>query len=218
MKRAPPTFVVEVRRQRRSANGIGKAWSAEPPPAGSTRHAGAAALFEAEPKPPLAAEPPLAEAPPAAPARPQGRILPSLADVEPSAARYEEAAAPPRRKRDGLAATGKFTTRRKKDPGRQIAPSALSFEETRSVAERTAATPARAAPAKRKLARVEPRPTLAVAAAKPAAIPEAPLENAAADRAGARESRHRRILERYVRGGELKPGERWKRRLQKTRK
>jgi len=60
MKRAPPTFVVEVRHQRRSANAIGKAGLAEPALAGSGRHAGAAALFEAEPK-----VPPAAEAPPA---------------------------------------------------------------------------------------------------------------------------------------------------------
>jgi hypothetical protein len=162
----------------------------------------------------------------APPARPQGQILPSLADVEPIAGRLEEAAASPRRKRDGLAAPGKFKMRRKKDPGRRIAPSALAFEasreETRTVApragaERTAAAPSRAAPAKRKVAQAEPRATHAVAAAKPAAIPEAPLENAAADRAGARQARHRRILERYVLGTELKPGERWKRRLQKTR-
>jgi hypothetical protein len=221
MKRAPPTFVVEVRRQRRSANAIGKAGLAEPALAGSGRHAGAAALFEAEPK-----VPPAAEAPPAPPVRPQSRILPSLADVEPIAGRLEEAAASPRRKRDGLAAPGKFKMRRKKDPGRRIAPSALSFEASReetravaprAVAERTAAAPSRAAPAKRKVAKVEPLATHAVAAAKPAAIPEAPLENAAADRAGARQARHRRILERYVLGAELKPGERWKRRLQKTR-
>jgi hypothetical protein len=214
MKRAPPTFVVEVRRQRRSANSIGKAWLAEPALAGSGRHAGAAAPFEAEPKAPLAAEAP--------PARPQGRILPSLADVEPITSRFEEAAASPQRKRDGLAATAKPKTRRKKDPGRHIAPSVLSFEETRAVApravaERTAAAPSAGAQAKRKVAKVEPLATHAVAAAKPAAIPEAPLENAAADRAGARQARHRRILERYVLGAELKPGERWKRRLQKTR-
>jgi hypothetical protein len=219
MKRAPPTFVVEVRRQRRSANAIGKAGLAEPALAGSGRHAGAAAPFEAEPKAPLAAKPPLAaEAPPA---RPQGRILPSLADIEPITSRFEEAAASPRRKRDGLAATAKPKTRRKKDPGRHIAPSVLSFEETgtvapRAVAERTAAAPSAGAQAKRKVAKVEPLATHAVAAAKPTAIPEAPLENAAADRAGARQARHRRILERYVLGAELKPGERWKRRLQKT--
>ena len=132
MKRPPHTFVVEVRRQRRSANSNGKAWLTEPALAGalagSGRHAGAAALFEAEPKAPLA------EAPPA---RPQGRILPSLADVEPIASRFEEAAASPRRKREGIAVTGKLKTRRKKDPGRQIAPpvrsSEASFEETRAV-------------------------------------------------------------------------------------
>lgn len=230
MKRPPPTFVVEVRRQRRSANSHGKAWLAEPAlagaRAGSRRHAGAAALFEAEPKAPPAAQP--------APSRPQGRILPSLAEIEPVAPRFEEAAASPRRKRETLGATSKPKTTRKartkKETGPEFAPP-RSFEEpsvewrapggTAAAAEPKAKTPSRGAKSKRKAAKAEPiaapLAARAVAAAKPAAIPEASLESATADRAGARQARHRRILERYVLGAELKPGERWKRRLKKAR-
>ncbi len=214
MKRPPPTFVVEVRRLRRSTNSNGKAWLVEPARAESGRHAGAAALFESEPKAPAAAEAP--------PSRPQGRILPSLADIEPIASRFEEAAASPRRKRADPAAAGKPKTRTKKDKGRRIAPPVRSSEETPAVgawadAERTAKALSAGAKTERKVAKAQPPATPALLAAKPAAIPEAALQNAAADRVDARQARHRRILDRYVLGAELKPGERWKRRLQKAR-
>ncbi|MGO9769016.1 MAG: hypothetical protein ACLPSW_05560, partial [Roseiarcus sp.] len=106
--------------------------------------------------------------------------------------------------------------------GRRIAPSALSLEEMlavapRAAAARTAAAPSAGAKAKRQVAKAQPPATPALLAAQPAAIPEPSSENAPADRAGARQARHRRILDRYVLGAELKPGERWKRRLQKAR-
>ncbi len=230
MKRPPPTFVVEVRRQRRSTNSSGKAWLAEPPLAGAAagpeRHPGAAALFEAEPKASLAAETP-------PPSRPQGRILPSLADIAPIASPLEEAPARPRRKREGLALPSKAKTRTKKGAGREFAPpSRQSFEEpavawpapggTAAEAAPKVKAPSRPAKSKRKVVAARPLPAravaVAVAVAEPAALPEASVDNATADRAGARQARHRRILDRYVLGAELKPGERWKRRLQKARK
>ncbi len=68
----------------------------------------------------------------------------------------------------------------------------------------------------RKIAKAEP---FAARAAAPEAVaaPEATLEKAPAERAGERQARHRRILDRYVLGAELKPGERWKKRLHKAR-
>jgi hypothetical protein len=190
MKRPPPTFVVEIRRQRRSTNAGAKTWLAAPPLAfpasGPGRPSGAAALFEAEAK-----APPAPEAPPS---RPRGRILPSLADLEPVAPPVEEAAASPRRGRKSSAPTPK--------PRRKA-----------KVASRAAKPKREAAPAET-LAGV--LAALALAEAKPAAAAAAP-ENATAEPAGTRQTRHRRILERYVLGAELKPGERWKRRLQKAR-
>jgi hypothetical protein len=224
MKRPPPTFVVEVRRLRRSTNSDGKTWLAEPPLAdaasGSQRLSGAAAPFEAEPKAPPAVETP--------PSRPQGRILPSLVDIEPIAPPFEEAAAPPRRRRERSAATPKPKTRTKKDADREIAPPFWSASTEIEEAGGTAPEPGRkakiaspGAKPKQEAATAEALAGLlaahAVADANPA-VPAAALESATADRAGARQARHRRILDRYVLGAEIKPGERWKRRLQKARK
>lgn len=195
MKRPPHTFVVEVRRQRRSTNSDVKAWSAEPP------FADAPALVEAEPKAPIAAEAP--------PSRPQGRILPSLVDLEPIAPPVEDAAASPRRRRGGLAPTPKPKTRAKPDWGGKSPPPGPS-----------AAAPKRktdiAAPRANAERRAGVLATLAVAEDDPG-LPDAGSRSATAEPDGARQARHRRILERYVLGAEIKPGERWKRRLQKAR-
>jgi len=189
MKRPPPTFVVEVRRQRQSTRADAKTWSARPPLAYPTskpeRPSGEAALFEAEAK-----APPAPEAPPP---RRQGRILPSLADLEPVAPPSEEAAASPRRRRERSAPTPK--------PGRKAKIASLGARPKREAATAEALASLLAA--------------RALAEAKPAA--DAVAENATAEPAGTRQARHRRILERYVLGAELKPGERWKRRLQKAR-
>ncbi len=247
MKRPPPNFVVEVRRQRRSTNSGAKAWLTEPTLSGaasaSERHLGATALFEAERKAPTAAE--------TTPSRPQGRILPSLADVEPIAASLDEAAAPPRRKRESFAPTAKPKTRTKKEPGRKFAPPQRSaapaldsagappplrsLEEpsvefrtgasrTPAGARRKAKTPSPGAKSMREAAAGQVLASAlaarAMVAAKTAAVPaERPSpENATADRGEARQARHRRIMDRYVLGAELKPGERWKRRTQDARK
>ncbi len=212
---------------------------AEPPLAAATqagRHPGAVALFESEPK-----TRPVVDA---TPLRPQGRILPSLADVEPIAPAFEEPAAPPRRKRERLAPTAKPETRAKKDlvvefrpPSRpepkspdpvSATPSSRSFEEpivawrapskTAVAAKRTAKARSADAKSEPEIATAEPLAARTLAAAESTAIPEALAEAETVDLDGARQARHRRILERYVLGAELKPGERWKRRLQKTRK
>ncbi|MGD1015629.1 MAG: hypothetical protein ABR863_04215 [Roseiarcus sp.] len=190
MKRPPPTFVVEVRRQRQSTRAGAKTWSAAAPLAYPTskpeRPAGEAALFEAEAKAPPAPE--------TSPPRRQGRILPSLADLEPVAPPSEEAAASPRRRRERSAPTPK--------PGRKA-----------KIASPGARPKREAATAEALASRLAAR---ALAEAQPA-VPDAATETSAAERAGARQERHRRILERYVLGAEIKPGERWKRRLQRAR-
>jgi len=212
MKRPPPSFVVEVRRQRRSTNSGGKSWATEPALVDVARtegrHPGAAALFEAERKAPAAAPPP---------PRPQGRILPSLADVEPVAPPAEEAAASPRRKRESLGPAHKpkpaLKPRTKKESERKIAtPSLRSFAEsvgswTRDWMAEEAEAPSPGAQSER-----------AAPTAQPRAVANVMSETAPAERAGATQSRHRRIMERYALGGDLKPGQRWKRRLQDTRK
>ncbi|MGO4872620.1 MAG: hypothetical protein ACLPGW_18785 [Roseiarcus sp.] len=216
MKRPPPSFVVEVRRQRRSTNSGGKSWATEPALVDATRmagrHPGAAALFEPEPKAPLAA--------PAAPPRPQGRILPSLADIEPVTQPAEEAAAPPRRKREYLGAARKPKTapepRPKKESGWKITtPSPRSFEESSIGLWMRGDGPAEG---KAKAASPSAQSELQVPTAQPRPVAEAPAQTAPAESVGARQARHRRIMERYALGGELKPGQRWKRRSQGGRK
>ncbi len=222
MKRPPPTFIVEVRRQRRSTHADAKTWAAPPlayPASGPGLPSGAAALFEAEAK-----APPAPEAPPS---RPQGRILPSLSDLEPIAPRFEEGAASPRRRRERSAPTPKPKTRTKKDAGREIAPPGRSASTAIAEAGGTAPEPGH----KAKIASPGARPKREAATAEALAgllaaralaeaksvLPDAASENATTERAEARQARHRRILERYVLGAEIKPGERWKRRLQKAR-
>jgi hypothetical protein len=195
MKRPPPTFVVEIRRQRQSTRAGAKTWSAAPPlayPASEPeRPSGPAAPFAAEAK--------ASPAPEAPPPRRQGRILPSLADLEPVAPPSEEATASPRRRRERSAPTPK--------PGRKA-----EIGSPRARPKREAATADTLAGVLAALAFAE-----APSAVPDAASESATAEGATAEGAGARQARHRRILERYVLGAELKPGERWKRRLQKTR-
>jgi hypothetical protein len=213
MKRSPPSFVVEVRRQRRSTNSDRKSWAVEPALAdaalGSGRLAGASALFEPEPKTP----PPPASAPPS---RPPGRILPSLADIEPVAPPAETATASPRRKRESLGPprTPKTKPRTNKGADREFAPpSRPSFagSSARGGATADAGRKTKAPPPV-----VEPKRE--IAPTQPPAVRDLAPESAAAAPGEARQARHRRIMDRYVRGAEPKPGQHWKRRPQPGRK
>jgi len=90
----------------------------------------------------------------------------------------------------------------------EIAPPPPALAEAPAKAKRPAGRPRRAKPAAPtpipdRVRRVEP------AAAPPPAAPEP----ATAGPPSGDPARHRRILARYVFGGALKPGERWKRRL-----
>ncbi|THD43371.1 MAG: hypothetical protein E7774_13050 [Bradyrhizobium sp.] len=136
------------------------------------------------------AEPAAAPVEAPAPSRPAGRILPSL--VEPAPAEPSPVlATPPAAKRRGRpAATGSKTPRAKTPAGR--ASKAPRAAEPIGVAMRAS----------------HPAPT-EIAAKSAAALP-APESGRSA-----RAERHARILERYVFIGEPKPGERWKRRLQR---
>jgi hypothetical protein len=205
MKRPTPNFVVEVRRQRRSTNESPKSWLEEPRFARAAASAGAfpsaAALFEPELKTPVV------EAPP----QPQRRILQSL--VETVVAPPDEPALAPRRARERAAS----------EPARRIKAERAAAEPAPPIQAALVEAPLAPRPAKpaiRKAAEPKKAPPLLVAPVEPpvAALPvEEPGASPADARAGQRQTRHRRILERYVLGGELKPGEGWKRRQQMRR-
>ncbi|HEY1944191.1 MAG TPA: hypothetical protein VGH40_18920 [Roseiarcus sp.] len=219
MKRPPPHFVVEVRRQRRSTNGQAKSWLDDPRFAAAAAEAIAAPLvLELEPK--LETKP---AAPPPPPVRPAGRILPSLAQIEP--VETIELAEPARRRQ------------RKLEP----APPPVKLEALRPDPEpepvALVAAPRQKIPARRRPATVEKAPEVAPQPAPPreGAIiraladalaaravsekrPDPVAEASQVERREARQARHRRILDRYVRGVEPKPGKRWKSRLNKREK
>ncbi len=219
MKRPPPHFVVEVRRQRRSTNGQAKSWLEDPRFAAAAAEAVAAPLvLELEPK--LETKPAV---PPPAPLRPSGRILPSLAEIEPVGT--IEIAEPPRRRPRKLEAV--------------LQPIEIETPTPDPEPELVApvATPHQKVPARRRTATVEKAAEVAPQPAPPreGAIiraladalaaravnekrPEPVAESSQAERLEARQARHRRILDRYVRGVEPKPGQRWKGRLHKRQK
>jgi hypothetical protein len=226
MKRPPPHFVVEVRRQRRSTNGHPKSWLDDPRFAAAAAEAVAAAaeavagplVLELEPK--LEAKP---AAPPPAPLRPSGRILPSLAEIEP--VETIEIADPPRKRQRKLEAAPLPIEIEAPTPDPEPEPVPL------------VAAPRRKAPVRRRTATVEKAAEVALQPAPPreGAIirvladalaaravnekrPEPVAEPSQVERLEARQARHRRILDRYVRGIEPKPGKRWKTRLQKRQK
>ena len=214
MKRPPHHFVVEVRRPRRSTTTSTKSWLEDPRFAAATGGG-----FDDVP---LAAEAAFAVTPaaPAAPVRPQGRILQSLA--EPAAT--IEVEEPPRRRRGRPeidAALGEALPKvARLRPSRAETPAPAKIRAARKKPKAVAKapdaparpTPVRDAEAVQALAKV------LAARALGEARPEASEGPEVIDRAEARRARHRRILERYVHGAPLKPGERWKRRLQKGRK
>ncbi len=241
MKRPPHHFVVEVKRQRRSTNAVGKSWLDDPRfAAAAAEAASAVGVLELEPK--LEETKPAA---PAAPSRPSGRILPSLVEVElPSLVEVEpepepvEIVEPPRRRERKVeaalqAAEALFSSRGEPDLGPPD-PAPPALETLAFVAE-----PVAKVPATRKAKKTK-KPTAAAPEAAPQSlgvkalaealtaraaravgelrVEAAEEEGSSADRAERRQARHRRILERYVRGAEAKPGQRWKLRLQKRRK
>jgi hypothetical protein len=171
MKRPPPSFVVEVRRQRRPAGEPVRSWFEEPEAAEAAPSV--QAIF-AEPSPAPVES---------APARPAGRILPSL--IEPPPAPDEPPAIKPRKTRS--------------DAGKTSAAKARASKIR---------APRRAAPA--------PHPATPYAPpATPQPAMQAPMRAASDSVKPSRAERHTRILTRYV-YGEPKPGESWKRRLQRS--
>ena len=117
MKRPPPSFVVEVRRQRRPAGEPVRSWFEEPEPVE------AAPSIQA-----VFAEPPPASVE-SAPARPVGRILPSL--IEPPPAAEEPPAVKPR----------KVESRRRQDDRREDARSQGPRDKNSRPAPRSAGAP-----------------------------------------------------------------------------
>ena len=216
MKRPPHHFVVEVRRPRRSTTTSTKSWLEDPRFAAAT----GGGFDDA----PLAAEAAFAVAPaaPAAPARPQGRILQSLAEPE-APVEIEE---PPRRRRrkseidGGIAeheeALPKAARLRPAEPPPPAKTRAVRKKP--KIVAKASDAPASPAPPMRDDAAVAALAKVLAARALGETRPEPSDDPTLADRAEARQARHRRILERYVHGAPLKPGERWKRRLQKGRK
>jgi hypothetical protein len=233
MKRPTPHFVVEVRRQRRSTTATGKSWLDDPRFAEAAAGGTMIAPIEFEPRPTL---------PESQALRPAGRILQSLAEAEPVA--EPEAEEPPRKRRRRAefdeqpavrrapASERKAHASERKAPTPEpeeakpeaIAPEPIRIEtaaRAKAPAPRKVRKPAAAAhvPAPQRDAATVNALAHALAAR---AVSEVRTEPAAelsqADRAEARQARHRRILERYVHGAELKPGQRWKGRLQRGRK
>jgi hypothetical protein len=204
MKRPPHHFVVEVRRQRRSTNGSGKSWLENPRFSAAVASETAAAVVpEAKP----------AETPPAS-IRPQGRILPNLAEIVPVAAPETAEPAPRRRRRvepdsEPVARPSPSRTLVRADVMAQPAPRAARK------APKNAAEPHQPPP--REAEAIETLANALAAQALSKARPEPCGESSQSDVAEARRARHRRILERYVHGAALKPGERWKRRAKERK-
>ena len=118
MKRPPPNFVVEVRRQRRSTNSGGKAWwRSRARRRWRCRDAHCWARRRCS-RPTARRRPPPDAA--AAPAR--AAFFPASPTSNRSRRRVEEAAAPPRRKRKSGAPAAKPKTRAKKEASRKVAP------------------------------------------------------------------------------------------------
>jgi len=197
MKRPPRNFVVEVRRPRRATNGNGKSWLEDPRFAAATAVALASAPdYEPEFKP--------IAPPPTPPLKPQGRILQSLVEPETIAEPAREAEEPPRRRR----ASSRIAGVPKPEPTR------LDSEPPR----RRPGRPKKALPVPPEAASEVDSVIKALGetlAARVVAVrkPEPASDTLSHD--DARKARHRRILERYVHRGALKPGESWKRRMRK---
>ena len=246
MKRAPPSFTVEIRRQHKRA-----ATSANPglvqtklvrfPFVGEPLRAAASEIRKVEP---LAAE---SAAPP-----PSGQILPNLAEIELQSNRLIEAVsrkttkislAPRGRKAKPATDAGqvvrprgrpKFSTG-KSAPLTYSAPILAESAFAGWLDKPTAIPPsyrfapltsitigdiARPIPArvtrhdKPSKSDESPRTLPSLEALQPEIVTNAPSTQSSSDTEGS-QVRQRKILGRYVFGNDLKPGERWKRRLPK---
>ncbi len=251
LKRAPPSFTVEIRRQqKRRAIGVNPGW---------VQTKLAHSTFGREPRRVASPAPEIrnVDAPAAEPAapRPSGRILPNLAEIElqnnrPLEAPSSEAAKIPviksaseRKSRattdarqvgrprgrpkssaaeiaspmnsaptpPGSSSAGRLDEATAIPPSR---PFALPASTARSSAS---ATPARVTrPAKPSESVESPRTPASLEALPPVIGADAPSLQTPSAAGRPSDDRRRKILGRYVFGDDLKPGERWKRRLPKS--
>jgi hypothetical protein len=251
LKRAPPSFTVEIRRQqKRTALGVNPGWVQT-----KLTHS----TFGGEPRRVASPAPEIrkVDAPAAEPAapRPSGRILPNLAEIElqnnrPLEAPSSEAAripviksaserksrattdprqveGPRERTKSSAAEIASPTNSAPTPPGSSSAgrlDEATAIPPSRPIAlpASTAAgnsaspTPARATrPAKPRESVESPRTPASLEALQPVIGADAPSLQTPSAAGRPSDDRRRKILGRYV-FGDLKPGERWKRRLPKS--
>ena len=249
MKRAPPSFTVEIRRQqKRGATGVNPGWVQR-----LARSISGEPRRVASPAPEIRkVDGPAAE--PAAP-RPSGQILPNLAEIELQNNRPLEAPSSVAAKIPAIKATSerkyrqttnarqverargrpktsaaenaspmnsaptpaKSSSAGQLDEATAIPPS-RPFAPPASTAARNSAsgTPARVTrPAKPSKPVKSPRTPPSLEALQPVIEADAPSVQTPSAAGRPPEDRQRKILGRYVFGDDLKPGERWKRRLPK---
>ena len=252
LKRAPPSFTVEIRRQqKRTAMGVNPGW---------VQTKLAHSTFDGEPRRVASPAPKIrkVDAPAAEPAapRPSGRILPNLAEIElqnnrPLEAPSSEAAKIPVIKSASERKSRAMTDARQvgrprgrpKSSAAEIAspmnsaptppgsssagrldeataiPPSRPFAPPASTAARNSAsaTPARVSRhAKPSKSVASPRTPPLLEALQPVIGADAPSVQTPSAAGRPSDDRRRKILGRYVFGDDLKPGERWKRRLPKS--
>ena len=248
LKRAPPSFTVEIRRrQKRTAMGVNPGW---------VQTKLAHSTFGGEPRRVASPAPEIrkVDAPAAEPAapRPSGRILPNLAEIELQNNRPLEAPSSEAPKIPIIKSAGERKSRattdarqvghprgRPKSSAAEIAspmnsagsssagqldeataiPPSRPFALPASTAARNSAsaTPARATrPAKPSESVESPRTPASLEALQPVIGADAPSLQTPSAAGRPSDDRRRKILGRYVFGDDLKPGERWKRRLPKS--
>jgi hypothetical protein len=243
LKRAPPSFTVEFRRQRKRAatsanSGLVETKLARFPFVGEPLRAPAPEIGKVEP---LAAEP-------AAP-RPPGRVLPDLAEIELQCNRLVGALshkatrlslAPRGRKAKPETDAGEVVRPRGRpksssapptysapilaesafagrlDKATVISPSYRSAPASGAVHDIARPIPARATRHDKPSKSDESPGTLpSLEALQAVIVANAPSTKSTSAAEGSQQIRQRKILGRYVFGNDLKPGERWKRRLPK---
>jgi hypothetical protein len=235
LKRNIPSFTVEVRRQPRRASNPsanGRLFETAPIRTAFDRDTqrAADAVFEAK-----APEQPL---PDSAPSAPKGRILPSLVVDDASMRSFREdleqldesARGPPKRRSARFQKTAKPSKSRRisASPTAETAPLAVAIvvppseppAASREAAGSAGAPASHKAPKRRvKKPKVPEYDRIAAWLAQPEPMIIAHSPPAAPSPVGevSPNTRKRSIMGRYVHGDELKPGERWKRLLRKTR-